>query len=478
MTGIVQRTALEEEVLAEIRPTPEEISQMHALAGVLISEIEAGGKATGMLVGSVARQTCVRGDRDLDIFMLFDPSLSREELEHEGLSLAHTIAGRHAQHVVEKYAEHPYVNATIDGLDVDLVPCYQVASATGIQSAVDRTPFHNTFISSRIGDFTDDVLLLKQFVKAGGVYGSDQMTEGFAGYLCEILILYYQGFSNLVIAGAGWRPGLVIDLQAHQAKEFEDPLVVIDPVDPRRNVSASVSLTRMLEFSELCRGYLESPSRWFFYRPPVCILPRSQAEEELQRRGSFLYGIEIPTPPLIEDIVVPQLRKSMHTLTDLLERHEFVVARADAAMGETRSMILFELLVESLPAVRYHAGPPANASPNARKFLEKYMYQTDLYAGPFIRDGKYGVEIDRKYRTVRELFSSREIFQTALGKHVKLAMEQEYRILTDMECYDAGFEIFISDFLMKSSPLVRIRRIEAQQATQDQQQDEGHIETI
>lgn len=188
-----KRSSLEEEVLKEIRPTTEDLDKMYALADILIGEINAGAKATGMLVGSVARKTCVRGDRDLDIFMLFDPDLPREELEREGLSLAHSIASRHAEQAVEKYAEHPYVNATIRGMDIDLVPCYQVASATGIQSAVDRTPFHNRYISARIGPFTDDVLLLKQFVKAGGVYGSDQMTEGFAGYLCELLTLHYGG---------------------------------------------------------------------------------------------------------------------------------------------------------------------------------------------------------------------------------------------------------------------------------------------
>lgn len=463
MTGENKRTALEEKVLEEIRPTGDELDRMYALANLLIGEINAGGMATGMLVGSVARRTCVRGDRDLDIFMLFDPDLPREELEREGLSLAHAIATRHAEQIVEKYAEHPYVNATIKGMDVDLVPCYKVASATGIQSAVDRTPFHNRYISARIGQFTDDVLLLKQFVKAGGVYGSDQMTEGFAGYLCELLTLHYGGFRNLITAGADWRPGLVIDIEQHQAKDFDDPLVVIDPVDPRRNVSASVSLTKLLEFSELCRGYLELPSRWFFYRPPVCIMTSDEVETELSRRGSFFYAITLPTPPFIEDIVVPQLRKSMQTLTELLERHEFVVARADAAMLPDRSMILFELLVDSLPAVRYHAGPPANSSSNARKFLDKYMNNSAIFAGPFIKDGKYGVELERKFRTVRDLFSSKEIFQTALGKHVKIAMENEYTILSGMECWGQGFEIFMSDFLVKRSPLVRIRRMETQQ---------------
>jgi len=116
--------------------------------------------------------------------------------------------------------------------------------------------------------------------------------------------------------------------------------------------------------------------------------------------------------------------------------------------------------------VRYHAGPPAHAGVNARKFLDKYTHDTEIFAGPFIKDGRYGVEIKRKFRTVRELFSSREVFQTALGKHVKIAMGEEYAIHEGMECLIPGFKIFFSDFLMKSSPLVRIRRMERQQMSE------------
>ncbi|MCA1916703.1 CCA tRNA nucleotidyltransferase [Methanospirillum hungatei] len=452
---------LEQSVLAEIRPTKEELDRMYALADRLISDIRASGKADGMMVGSVARKTCVHGDRDLDVFMLFDPALPREDLEREGLALAWSIAQQYTDTIREKYAEHPYLNATIDGLDVDLVPCYQVKEATGIQSAVDRTPFHNRYISSRIGDFTDDVLLLKQFVKAGGVYGSDQMTEGFAGYLCELLVLHHGGFHNLLKAAAGWKPGMFIDIEQHAAKWFDEPLVVIDPVDPCRNVSASVSDTKLLEFIELCQGYLKSPSKWFFYRPPICILTREEVSALLKGRESAFLAITLKTPPYIEDIVVPQLRKSLHTLVDLLKRHEFVVARADTWMLEDRSMLLFELLVDTLPAVRFHAGPPVTAHVNAAKFIEKYIHSDIIFAGPFIRDGRYGVELPRRYRQASDLLSSNEVFATALGKHVKHSMKEEFVVHAGLECWQPGFEPFISEFLQKSSPLVRIRRAEA-----------------
>lgn len=456
----MKRTELEADVLKEIRPTEEELTQSYALADRLIRDIKASGKADGMLVGSLARRTCIRGDRDIDVFMLFDPSLSREDLKTLGLKLAYQVLAQYTEKVVEKYAEHPYLNAEIDGLDVDLVPCYKVEKATSIQSAVDRTPFHNLYISSRIPPFTDDVLLLKQFVKAGGVYGSDQMTEGFAGYLCELLVLHYGGFSNLIHAGAKWNLGLLIDIAHHQEKQFDDPMVVIDPVDPCRNVSASVSDTKMLEFIELCRGYLESPSQWFFYRPPTFVLTHEEVKKLLAGRESAILAITFQTPPLIEDIIVPQLRKSLTSISDLLTRHEFVIERTDYKMCEERSMLIFEFIVDTLPAIKYHKGPPVISPINSSKFIQKYLYSDEIFAGPYIRDGRYGVELNRRYRTAYDLLKSKEVNGAAHGKHIKMILQEGYVVHRGIECWQPGFEIFISEFLQKASPLVRIRRAE------------------
>ena len=382
-------TRLEEAVLEEIRPTSEELDRMYRLAERLMADIRASGKAEGMMVGSVARKTCVHGDRDLDIFMLFDPDLPREDLEREGLALAWKIAKKYTEDIREKYAEHPYLNARIEDLDIDLVPCYKVKEARGIQSAVDRTPFHNRYISACIREYTDDVLLLKQFVKAGGIYGSDQMTEGFAGYLCELLILHYGGFRPLLEAAARWKPGMFIDIGQHAAKWFDEPLVVIDPVDPYRNVSASVSETKLLEFIELCLGYLKSPSKWFFYRPPICILTKGQVSDLLKGRESAFLAITLKLL-LYRGYCCSKL-KSLNTLVDLLKRHEFVVSRADTWMLEDKSMMLLSL-VNTLPVIRFHAGPPVTAHVNATKFIE-YIGSDAIFAGPYIRDGSTGLNL-------------------------------------------------------------------------------------
>lgn len=456
----MKKTALEEEVLSLIRPTPEEVSHINGVAQRILDRIRADGRAEGMVVGSVARGTWIHGDRDLDIFLLFDPSLSREELEQQGLSLARAIAAAEAERFREKYAEHPYINASIDGLDVDLVPCYRVESACSIKSAVDRTPFHTVYIRERIQPFIDDVLLLKQFAKAGGIYGSDQMTEGFAGYLCELLVLSYGGFLPLLEAASRWRPGIIIDPAGHRARDFPEPLVVVDPVDPKRNVSASVSLTRMCEFIELARGYIGEPGRAFFFPPPRPVLSVDEAACLLSRRGTFLYAIVLPTPPYIEDIVVPQLRKSLDAIRGLLDRHGFSVNRADCEMHEETSMLLFELLVEELPSVVRHAGPPVWNHVNASRFSSKYLpcSENELFSGPFIEDGLLIVEKRRAYTRAGDLLRSPEVLQVALGKHVKQAMERSYTVHKGIECYREEFAPFISGFLRKYSPMTWLAR--------------------
>jgi tRNA nucleotidyltransferase (CCA-adding enzyme) len=454
---MVKRLPLEEEVLSTLRPSREERDQVCGLARRLLASIEESGKAEGMVVGSIARDTWVRGDRDLDVFMLFDPSISREELELQGLALARSIAGAYTDTFHEKYAEHPYINALIDDVDVDLVPCYNVGSATKIQSAVDRTPFHTRYITEKINGLIDDVLLLKRFTKAGGIYGSDQMTEGFSGYLCELLILHYGGFTPLLEAAAEWRPQTIIDIEHHAAKTFDEPLVVIDPVDPRRNVAAAVSLDKMAGFVELARGYLESPSDQFFAHPlERCILKQELASVIRQRR-TFVYAIVFATPPYIPEVVVPQLKRSLLSVRELLERNGFPVHHAYYDMQEEQCMFLFELLTGELPAVRRHAGPPLWNRVNADRFREKHL--AERTAGPYIDDGRYEMEVPREYTMAKSLLSSQELLMTAShGKHVRQSLEKGWIVTEGAECWQQEFSPFIAGFFDRCSPLVRILR--------------------
>jgi tRNA nucleotidyltransferase (CCA-adding enzyme) len=282
------------------------------------------------------------------------------------------------------------------------------------------------------------------------------MTEGFSGYLCELLVLNYGGFIPLLEAVASWKPGTVIDLEHHSAKTFDEPLVVIDPVDPKRNVAASVSLDRMVEFIELARGYLETPSEEFFLVQEPLSITYDNLDETLKRRGTSLLAITFTTPPYIEEIVVPQLKRSVIAIRKHLERSGFVVHHADYRMEQEQCMLLFELLVSRLPSIRRHMGPPLWNRVHAEKFREKH--RASAFPGPYIEDGRYEMEVPREFTDAKSLLTSPSLLNVSLGKHIRQALENSWRVEEDAACWQECFAPFFAVFFERCSPLTRILR--------------------
>ncbi len=90
---------------------------------------------------------------------------------------------------------------------------------------------------------------MKRFMAMTGTYGSEFKVGGFAGYLCELLILFYGDFEKTLKAAINWKFGHEIDIEEYgTAGNFKDPLIVIDPTDKNRNVGAALRLDKMAEF--------------------------------------------------------------------------------------------------------------------------------------------------------------------------------------------------------------------------------------
>ncbi|MDD4497902.1 MAG: nucleotidyltransferase domain-containing protein, partial [Methanosarcinaceae archaeon] len=167
---------LKNAVLEKIKPNDSERKRLLAVQEELAEKVNTAAEkldAKGIfvkMVGSAARGTWLSGTHDIDVFISFPEETSRGELERKGLAIAREVA-RSATRIEDRHAEHPYLNIVYKGFDVDLVPCFRVASASMLKSAVDRTPFHNEYIKKQIKGHEDDVLLLKQFMRGCGVYG-------------------------------------------------------------------------------------------------------------------------------------------------------------------------------------------------------------------------------------------------------------------------------------------------------------------
>lgn len=440
-------------ILSRIKPRDPEKQRLSALAESLIRRINTIGSDMGLdikaiLVGSSARGTWLSGEHDLDIFIMFPPEASREYLETNGLSVARKIAGE-AQSSEERYAEHPYINAVFDGFEVDLVPAFGVSSAAEIKSAVDRTPFHNIYVLSKIAGLEDDVLLLKQFLKGCGVYGSDLKTQGFSGYLVELLVIRYGSFMQVLEASREWRPGMKIDIEKHAIDIHNDPLVVIDPTDPARNVSAALSLDNLCIFMDKAREFLISPDPSYFSLREIVPLEDSEFKTAVEKRGTSIIAIEFTAPDVVEDVLFPQLHKMEESVREMLERYDFRVLNS-GVWAEKKAILVYELGSSTLPALKKHAGPQVWMEEHAAAFKSRYS-GTDTFSSVYILNGKYMVEIPRKYNMAKDLLET-ELRKCGLGKHVALSIKKEYHVLENeqiLEIREKKFREFLRKFFTK-----------------------------
>jgi tRNA nucleotidyltransferase (CCA-adding enzyme) len=438
---------LRDEVLRRIRPTPVERERLRKAANEILASIQELARSKGVicqpiLVGSAARSTWLAGDHDLDIFLAVpeDTDLAR------ALDLARLAAPVHE----EKYAEHAYVHANISGFEADLVPCYLLENASKIRSAVDRTPFHALYVSRRIKGLEDEVLLLKQFMKGVGVYGSELRLGGFSGYLAELLVLNYGSFPNVLKGASCWRPGEIIDLEAHATLSHQDPLVVVDPVDPGRNVAAALTLDRMFQFCAAARCFLEAPDNDFFVLLEKDPLSDQDLLSKLKARGTAFLLLDFKAPPMVEDVIFPQLRKAEEAIHALLQRNGFTVFRSDvdchSVGGTSRARVLFELEAEKLPSIIKRQGPPVWQAEHLSRFLSSHPQPL---SGPYIEGGRAFVEEPRKYTAAEDLLTN-EIGSLSLGKHLTKEVQREHNIYVGLELAqikDQGFRTFMARYL-------------------------------
>ncbi|MCQ1536196.1 CCA tRNA nucleotidyltransferase [Methanosarcina sp. KYL-1] len=449
---------LKSAVLEKIKPTEAERKKLLAVQEELASEVNEAARKLGVpgvfakMVGSAARGTWLSGTHDIDVFISFPEETSRQELETRGLAIARHVA-RFSEHAEDRHAEHPYLNIIFKGYDVDLVPCFRVASACQLKSAVDRTPFHNEFVKARINGCEDDVLLMKQFMRGGGVYGSELRTRGFSGYLTELLVIHYGSFENTIKAACSWKPGEKIDIMQHAEIEHDEPLVMVDPTDPKRNVAAALSLDKFCMFIDHCREFLANPGIEFFFPEPPLPVEDSEILEKLNRRGTGQLAIVFKTPDVVEDVLYPQLYKMEEAASNLLKEHDFSMVKSGVWSGENESVLILELISNNLPNVKKHVGPPVWVESHAERFKARYEKEMkekdgDVFAG-YIENGKYVYEIRRKYTSAKEVLE-KQLKNCSLGKHIQKSVKEGFEVLEDAgicRLKDPDFRVFLRKWL-------------------------------
>lgn len=402
------------QVLKRIRPTQKEKKKLENLAKKVLDITNREAKklqAKAMLAGSLTRDTWLPGKMEFDVFVLFPTNLPKKRLEELGLELGKEIIKQLKGKYTIEYAEHPYISSTVQGVDIDVVPCYEVESPEKLKSAVDRTPFHVKYIKKHLSlGLSDEVRLFKQFCKANNIYGADAKIKGFSGYVCELLVINYGKFIDVLKAVVEWKIGDVIDIEEFYSKsdypklrrQFKNQvLILIDPTDKNRNTVAAVSAQSFFKLKKIAKEFLTKPSDKFFFEKKYKPITENELILKQMQRRTELILIKFKPPKVVPDILWPQLRRFADRLQSILEevKYEFKVLRKDVYTDEKDlAVVLLEMEVSKLPIVQKRIGPSI-FNVNSDNFLKKYGKQA--LTGPFVENNNWCVEVKRKFLTAR-----------------------------------------------------------------------------
>ncbi len=364
-------TAVTDKALSLCQPSENEenkIDKVGQRVKMLVEEYISGVDEVVDVVfgGSFAKGTWLHGDADIDIFIKIKPSVSLERFEQLGKCIGLTALKGH--HPALRYSDHPYVEAFVDRVRVNVVPCYDVERGRW-QSAADRSPFHTEYIRQNFDeDKKNQARLLKRFLKSAGIYGAEIATAGFSGYVSEVLVLRYGAFEGVLQAASELQERQVIAVDDNYdrdiVKGFQGPLIIIDPVDIRRNLGTAISPESVAKFVLCARSFLRTPSLRFFSTT------RKKDGARARQLHNNILIVELAHRERSPDVVWGQLKRSLKAITKQLEIAGFVVLRSSCITDEKKSAALAFLLESlTLPPYMKRKGPAVFRKSDAENFV-------------------------------------------------------------------------------------------------------------
>ena len=336
--------------------------------------------------GSYAKETWTPEKIDIDIFVKFKKTTSEKNFETIGKKIGFDSLKKFKPYV--RYSEHPFVEADIDGVGVNVVPCYDIKKGEW-KSAADRSTFHTEFMSEKLtGLMKDDIRVLKCFLKINGMYGAEIAKQGFSGYVCEVLVYYLGGFENVLKKIAKLQNNEMI---GESPRKFDSPIVIIDPIDRNRNLGAAISIQNITNFILIARNFLKKNSISYF-KPKKKI---GTATHPISK----IVSIQFKYKKRSDDIIYGQIKRAASSIESQLNKGGFNVLRTDSFVyDENKACLLFLLESLTINKDEIRIGPDVFSSEFASKFININVKKSHLmWTG---KDGKLQSLVSRKYDKV------------------------------------------------------------------------------
>lgn len=333
--------------------------------------------------GSFAKDTNLKKDMDVDIFILIDKNVNEQDFEQIALDVGFKALKKY--NPITRYSEHPYVegfaninNSNKEQIRLNIVPCYNVEKGSW-KSAADRSQYHTEYMKKMLNsDQKNQIRILKAFLKGIEIYGAELSTAGFSGYVTEVLVLKYGNFKNVIknIALLKKKGEIIsIDNISNEQiyEKFQSPIIIIDPIDPNRNLGTAISSESLSRFIFGARTFLSSPSINFFNIKKKKNIKNFENElENVEKLLPNILVLEFKYRIRSPDIIWGQLKKLTKSIARQFNDNEFNTIKNECYIDNTNSAkVIFLLNFIKLSPFVEKSGPSIFMEKEIIEFVKK-----------------------------------------------------------------------------------------------------------
>ena len=188
-------------------------------------------------------------------------------------------------------------------------------------------------------------------------------------------------------------------------KLHNSPMIMLDPVDPKRNLGTAISSQNLNKFIYLSTKFLNNPSNKFF------ISNKTKFNESLSDNLILVYFKHDKTTI---DTLWGQLRRSFNHTSKYLSKNNFNIIRSTISSNDKdQSAFIFLLENLSISNTRLHIGPSSHMKNESIAFIQKNKRQSLSFW--IDSDGKLNSLQPRQYSRIKDLITSSINSNNVLG---------------------------------------------------------------